>query len=682
MGSDSIAKTTRVGAAPLRFPTTALNLNTGMKALEKIRKAGENGDLLEGAVRNMEDWLGGGFLPEWAEASVNELLDKEEWAELNDRFYQYMAFGTGGMRGRTIAGVMTAAEKGTVSASGTPEHPAVGANVLNDFNVIRATLGLYRYTGKFLSREGRFDVPKLVIAHDVRHFSRHFCELAASTWARLGGRAFIFDGPRSTPQLSFSVRYLGATAGIVITASHNPPHDNGYKVYFEDGGQVVEPHAGGIIEEVNSVELKELTPFLEKQDEGVITLPESLDEAYHASAARTVLDPDLLYRGGLKVVFSPIHGTAAAATIPLLEKFNVDYLTVEAQMKPDPAFSTVESPNPENAEALSMAIDLAEKEGADIVVATDPDADRMGVAVRGPDGPMELLTGNQIGSLLAEYRIARYKDLGVLPKDGSDSAALIKTFVTTPMQGAIARGHGLKVINTLTGFKWIGDKIHGYEKTLRKRFLESKRIAIDYDATPIRKRAEMLMRYSTFYVFGGEESYGYLSGDEVRDKDGNSAVLMFCELAAYAKTQNKTLVELMDELYRKYGFYYETLGQIYYEGAAGSEKIKRILDSYRSNPPSKMNAIAVKRMIDFGKDEIQDADGAPIPRQNFYILELANGYSYAVRGSGTEPKIKFYFFANDKAGEDGDLAAVKNATIQKIDELRKAVEADAAARAD
>ncbi len=652
-----------------------------MNDLKEIKQAEKNGDLLASTVANLEAWLEGDFLPDWARASIAELVEKRAWAELNDRFYQYMVFGTGGMRGRTIGSIVTQAEKGEPSPQGTPEHPAVGSNVLNDFNVVRATIGLYRYTEGFLDRSQRFDVPKLVIAHDVRHFSRHFCELAASTWAGLGGRAYIFDGPRSTPQLSYSVRRLGAAAGIVITASHNPPHDNGYKVYFEDGGQIVEPHAGGIIDEVEKVALSELPAFLQKRETGVTVLPASVDQAYHESVARTVIDRDLLYRSGIKVVFTPIHGTSKAATMPLLKRFNVNVLTVDEQMADDPGFSTVRSPNPENAEALSMAMALAEKEDADIVVATDPDADRMGVAVRRDDGRMGLLTGNQIGCLLAEYRISRYKSMGLLPESGSERAALIKTFVTTPMQGAIARTHGLKVINTLTGFKWIGSKINGYEKLLKRRLLETESIALDYDGTPFRKRAELLLRHSTLYVFGGEESYGYLSGDEVRDKDANSAVLMFCELAAFAKTEGKTLDVMMDDLYRKYGFHHESLGQIYYEGAAGSAKIRNILESYRDNPPREMDGVEVTRMTDFGRDEIHDADGDRVPPQNFYFLELANGYSYAVRGSGTEPKIKFYLFARDEVADGASLTDVKAATVKKVDALREAVEQDAARRA-
>ncbi len=653
-----------------------------MSDLKAIKQAGENGDLLASTVENLEAWLEGEVLPDWARSSIAELVTKRAWGELNDRFYQYMAFGTGGMRGRTIGSILTEAEKGRPSVQGTPEHPAVGSNVLNDFNIIRATIGLYRYTEGFLERSQRFDVPKLVIAHDVRHFSRHFCELAASTWAGLGGHAYIFEGPRSTPQLSYSVRRLGATAGIVITASHNPPHDNGYKVYFEDGGQVVEPHAGGIIGEVDKVALSELPPFLAKRQAGVTVLPASVDQAYHESVSRTVIDRDLLCRSDLKVAFSPIHGTSKAATMPLLKRFNVDVVTVDEQMEDDPGFSTVQSPNPENAEALSRAIELAEKEGADIVAATDPDADRMGVAVRGEDGRMGLLTGNQIGCLLAEYRISRYKKMGLLPEAGSERAALIKTFVTTPMQGAIARAHGLKVINTLTGFKWIGNKIHGYEKLLKRRLLETESIALDYDGTPFRKRVELLLRHSTLYVFGGEESYGYLAGDEVRDKDANSAVLMFCELAAFAKSEGKTLDVMLDDLYRKYGFHHEALGQIYYEGAAGSAKIRNILTSYRENPPQEMGGVEVTRMTDFGRDEIHDADGDRIPAQNFYFLELADGYSYAVRGSGTEPKIKFYLFARDEVTGDASLEDVKAATVRKIDALREAVEQVAASRAE
>lgn len=651
-----------------------------MKILKTIEEAHSEGKLLDSAAGNLTSWLSGGFLPGWATDSIAELVEAGEFDELNDRFYQYMEFGTGGMRGRTIGQIMTAAEKGQGEKGGAPAHPAVGSNALNDFNVIRATIGLFRYTESYLKEHCRFEQPRLVIAHDVRYFSRHFCELAASTWSRLGGLAFIFPGPRSTPELSFAVRYLKAHTGIVITASHNPPHDNGFKCYFEDGGQVVEPQASGIIREVNQVELKDLPPFLELDLAKVVEIPDWAGEAYLAEAASVVLDPKVFSENPLKVVFSPIHGTGGIASVPLMKRLGIRFETVSEQMRQDPAFSTVKSPNPENAEALAMAIDLAERSAADVVLATDPDCDRMGVAVRNDQGKMELLTGNQIGALLAEYRITKYKELGWLPSEGTTSAALIKTFVTSELQASIATKHGLKVINTLTGFKWIAAKIGNWEKDMVRKHRDRKGIAIDYDRSDRRKRAELLQEYSTFYVFGGEESYGYLASDLVRDKDGNAAVLLFCELAAAVKKRGETVTAHLDNLYRQYGYYQEALGQIYYEGAAGAAKIKRILDSYRSDTPTEIGGVKVKKFTDFGRDEIFDADSMRIPSQNFYELKLANGYSYAVRGSGTEPKIKFYLFAREEPGE-GSLDELKKATRERLDRLRIAIEKDADDRA-
>src|SRR5690625_2138990 len=649
--------------------------------LEKIETARNEQKLLDSTAANLTEWLRAGFLPEWALSSLNELLDNEHFEELNDRFFQPLQFGTGGMRGRTIGQVMTAAERGKAAEGAPPEHPAVGSNNLNDFNVIRATIGLFRYTEKFLEQENRYEQPRLTIAHDVRHFSRHFCELTASVWTKLGGKAIIYPSPRSTPQLSFTLRQVGATAGVVITASHNPPHDNGFKVYFEDGAQIIEPHATGIINEVNAVKLEELPDFIEIDLEKVVTLPESADQAYLEEAASVVLDPDVFHDNPLRVVFSPIHGTAGFQCIPLMEKFGVQFETVPEQMIEDPAFPTVESPNPENAEALSMAIDLANRSGADVVIATDPDCDRMGVAARNSDGEMVLLNGNPIGALLTEYRITKLKELGWLPKDGTTSAAIIKTFVTSELLGEIARTHGLKVIDTLTGFKWITAKIKEWEDQLVSSYFKETGIAIDYARTDRRCRAELLQEHSTFYAFGGEESYGYLAGDTVRDKDGNIAVIMFCEFAASVIKQGKTLHDAIDDLYRKYGYYQEALGQIYYEGAAGAAKIKRILESYRNDPPKELDGSKVVKFTDFGRDEIFDADGARIPPQNFYILELDNGYSYAVRGSGTEPKIKFYLFAREPVA-DGNLETLKKLTEERLNQLRQTVEKDAAARAE
>ena len=653
-----------------------------MSLIEKIEAAGAEGALLESTVANLKTWASADFLPAWAGESIAELVEKGEWDELNDRFYKNMAFGTGGIRGRTIGGVSASAEVGTRNEFGSPEHAAVGTNVLNDFNLIKATIGLFRYTKKYLEESGRYDLPRFIIAHDVRHFSRHFCELAASTWCKLGGQAMIFEGPRSTPQLSFSVREFKATCGAVITASHNPPHDNGFKAYFEDGAQVVSPHAEGIVDFVNQVKLEEVPAFLEIDLAPVITLGEEADKPYFQLLEDMVIDKEVMEKEAPKVVFSPIHGTGAISSVPALKNLGVEVIEVDEQMVQHGGFPTVKSPNPENAEALEMAIAKANETGADIVVATDPDADRMGVAVRNREGEMVLLTGNQIGTLMAEYRISTLKDAEILPEDGSENAALIKTFVTSPMQEAVAEWHGLKTINTLTGFKWIGEKLAGYEAEMKKKLFDAEGIALDYDACDMWTKAELLLDYSTFFVFGGEESYGYLATDKVRDKDANAAVIMFCEVAAYLKAQEMTFPEYLDALYLQHGYYEEKTINIYYEGAAGSQKIKNILDSYRTDSPKAFGDVTVSGFTDFGKDEIIDADGKQIPPQDFYFLELSNGYSFAVRGSGTEPKIKFYVFGRSDVLDPEDLVKVKAEAGEEMKKILAAIDADARARAE
>lgn len=653
-----------------------------MSLIEKIESAEAAGSLLESTVTNLKNWTSADFLPEWVGASITELIEKEEWEELNDRFYQTMAFGTGGIRGRTIGKVTASAETGTLSVQGTPEHAAVGTNVLNDFNLIRATVGMFRYVKQYLDESGRHDQPRFVIAHDVRHFSRHFCELAASTWCKLGGQALIFDGPRSTPQLSFAVRHYKATCGAVITASHNPSHDNGFKAYFEDGAQVVSPHAEGIVNLVNEVKLEELVQFLDVNLDHVIVLDSSADEPYLDLLEEMVVDTEVMQKVAPKVVFSPIHGCGAISSVTTLRKLGVEVIEVPEQMEPDGRFPTVKSPNPENAEALAMAIAKANETNTDVVIATDPDADRMGVAVRDRTGEMVLLTGNQIGTLLAEYRISTLKDAEILPEDGSQNAVLIKTFVTTPMQEAVATWHGLKTINTLTGFKWLGEKLAGYEAEMKAKLYEKEGLAVDYDACDVWTKADLMLDYSTYFVFGGEESYGYLASDKLRDKDANAAVVMFCELAAYLKAQEMTFPEYLDSLYLQHGYYEEKTINIYFEGAAGSQKIKNILESYRSNPPQAFGDVTVSGFTDFGKDEIVDADGKRIAPQDFYFLELSNGYSFAVRGSGTEPKIKFYVFGRSDVTDPEELAEVKIAAGKVMEITLAAIDAEARQRAE
>ncbi len=648
-----------------------------MTTLDRIQQAAKSGQLLPSTVENMTAFLGAG-LPAWTTASIEELVKAEAWGELNDRFYRYLEFGTGGMRGRTIGVRPAAAETGKVDAKGSPEHAAVGSNMLNDFTLIRATVGLFRYTKKYLDGQGRKDKPRLVIAHDVRHFSRRFCELAASVWTRLGGDAYIFDGPRPTPQLSFSVRWLKAHAGVVITASHNPPHDNGFKAYFEDGAQVVPPHDKGIVTEVNAVPLGELPPYLDVNLAGVTTLGRDADDAYLAVATKAALDPQVFRQTKLRVVYTNIHATGAVHSLPLLLHAGCDVHPVPEQLDFDARFPTVKSPNPENAEALSHAVALADRANADVVLATDPDADRMGCAVRNRAGKMELLTGNQIGALLAEYRLMKYKELGWIPREGSPHVAIIKTFVTTQLQDAIGRGHGVKVINTLTGFKWIAAKMRGYEEKLCRAMGPG----FDYDATPFAERAKLLQQYSTFYAFGTEESYGYLPNDYLRDKDGNAACLMFAELCAWVKGRGLTVPEYLDEVFLRYGFYLEGVINLYYEGASGNAKIKRILETYRSSPPKQFGDVTVTQFQDFGREKIFDADGEQIPMQDLYIVTLSNGYSFAARGSGTEPKMKFYLFGNEKVSSAAELPAVKARVRATLDQLKSLIEADAKRRAE
>jgi phosphoglucomutase len=414
----------------------------------------------------------------------------------------------------------------------------------------------------------------------------------------------------------------------------------------------------------------------------VVTLGASADAAYRAAAATAVIDRSVFAAAELKVAFTSIHGVGNIMSVPLLQEAGVELHEEPAQAIHDPRFPTVKSPNPENADALSLAIKLAEEKGLDLVMATDPDCDRMGAAVRGRDGKMHLITGNQIGALMTEYRLFRYKELGVIPKAGSDRVALVKTFVTTALQDEIARSHGVKVINTLTGFKWIAAKIRGYEDKLKAGYLAKHGVAIDYNATPFASRAKLLQEFSTFYAFGCEESYGYLANDLVRDKDGNSACLMLAEVCAYVKGRGLTIPEYLDEIYLRTSYYLEGVVNLYYEGASGAAKIKRIIDGYRATPPAAFGDVAVTKFEDFGRMDILDADGELVPKQDLYVVTLANGYTFAARGSGTEPKMKFYVFAKAPVKSAADLPAVKAAVKTELDRVKALIEADAQKRAE
>jgi len=664
---------------------------------EGLDAARKRGDILKETRDNAIGFLEQNTEP-WMAASVVELVNSGSWTELNDRFFKKLAFGTGGLRGRTIGGVITQAERGRVKIDGRsfdpaqdlrPERPAVGTNCLNDVNVRRATQGLVDYVVAWKKKSGADGMPRgeaappvLVFAHDTRHFSREFAELAAQTVAENGGTAWLFESERSTPELSFAVRQLEADAGVVITASHNPPYDNGYKAYFCDGAQVVSPHAEGIIACVNKAAGPTRLP-----GGSVKTIGPEMDRLYVERLKTLLLEPELVRREGgrMKIVYTPLHGTGIKIIPGLLKDLGFNVVVEPKQAVGDGRFPTVKSPNPENSEALALGIELAEKEKADLVIATDPDADRMGVAVRTGSGKMELLTGNQIGSILANYRLDRMFENHLLNTNNHNRACLIKTFVTTDLQRAIAEKHHVRLVETLTGFKYIGQKLKKYEEAAVKAWREAGTQSREKwkDLSEERKRA-LLLDFSNYYVFGGEESYGYSASDFVRDKDANAAALMLAEVAVYARSKGQSLADYLQAIYRTYGYYQEKLGQLVHAGAEGAAKIKKFLKSYEENPPKKIGSLDVVSFQNHAKEEILDADGDVLPKEMMFVLKLSDGTRFAVRGSGTEPKIKFYFFASRRPDHgqltDEQVNQARKELPGELDALWKIVEQDAEAR--
>ena len=645
----------------------SLTIRLEMSAItESLTAAVANGSLLESAKSNITALLAG-TTSEIAPLAIRELVDAGAWDELNDRFFKTLAFGTGGLRGRTIGRIVTQAEQGAGGPNGRPEHPCVGTATMNYYNLSRAVRGLIAYAKRFAGPDRR---PVLVFAHDTRHFSRDFAEFCAKVTAELGGDAYLFEGARSTPQLSFAVRELRADAGVVLTASHNPAHDNGFKAYFNDGAQIVDDHADGIIQEVNAIASER---YEKSAHPGTVTILGAEMDALYVSRLKTLLlKPSLLEGASTKIVFTNLHGTGGHINVPMLRDFGFEVLTVPEQDIQDGRFPTVESPNPENGPALKMAIDLAEQSGAEIVIGTDPDADRMGVAVRDAAGKMVLLTGNQIGSLMAWYRLKTCFELGWLTNANRNRAVLVKTFVTTELQHAIADGFGVGIVDTLTGFKYIAGKLRKYENAIPA---DKKG---DYRSLTEAQTRALRLEYSRFFVFGGEESYGYLGSDAVRDKDANGAALMFAEVAAYAKAVGKTLPELMDDVYTEFGYYLEIGKSLVMEGADGAAKIAALAASYAENPPTEVDGSAVVRVRDFAKQDLFDQEGDLLPKEKMLFVDLEDGRSFAVRPSGTEPKIKFYLFGRKAPG--GDLAEAKASVKSGLANLWTWIEADAAMR--
>jgi phosphoglucomutase len=537
---------------------------------------------------------------------------------LNDRFYTNLDFGTGGLRG-TIGG---------------------GYNRMNPFVVNSATQGLANYILSNWSGE-----PKAAIAYDSRRFSDLFAREAARVLAGNGIKTYIFPKLRPTPELSFAVRKLGCTAGIVITASHNPPEYNGYKVYWHDGGQIIPPHDSGIIAEVRTVsgnDIKKLN-FEEAERRGLIEyIDGSVDTAFiemvlgycrRRDHIDEMIDNYTRTQGTpFSIVFTPLHGTGGTLLEPVLDALGISYVSVPEQREPDGDFPTVDYPNPEEGSALKLALDLARKKDASLVMGTDPDGDRLGIAVK-HDDTFQLITGNQLGSLLCEYIFSTLADRGAVP----ERPVVVKTIVTTELQRLIADSYGAVTYDVLTGFKYIADKIRSFEET------------------------------GETYVFGGEESYGYLVGTEVRDKDAISAAAVTAEMALYYASKEMTLIDALNEIYRKYGYFEEVLISRSFEGQAGKETISHLMDGMRSEPPSEIGGVPVRETHDYLQPE-----KTSLPKSNVIQYRLEDGTIVTARPSGTEPKIKFYGSCRSSSGTP--LHEAKEIVRKKIESVEAFIE--------
>ncbi|MFP4162591.1 MAG: phospho-sugar mutase [Chitinispirillaceae bacterium] len=539
---------------------------------------------------------------------VEKLVQKEDWAELNDRFFTDLAFGTGGLRG-VIGG---------------------GYNRMNPFTVRRATQGLANYMKKAVPAEDA----SAVIAYDSRNFSDLFAMQAALVLCANGIKTYLFTSLRPTPELSFAVRQLKTTAGIVVTASHNPPEYNGYKVYWDDGAQVVAPHDRLIIEEVRAVS-NEISVMEQKSalDQGkLVMIDKEVDEPFIQMVKDQAIRPELIKEKGrdLKVVFTPLHGTGTVPVESALEDMGIEVIFVEEQKEPDGNFPTVDYPNPEEASAMKLSLDLAKKVGADLVMGTDPDADRLGIAAPDENGEYVLITGNQLGVLLADYIFSSRKEMGTLP----ENPAFIKTIVTTDLQCIIAQQYGAQVYNTLTGFKYIGEKIREFES----------------------------QENGPAYVFGGEESYGYLVNTEARDKDAVSAATMTAEMALYHRTQGRSLLDQLNEIWKQHGYFQEMLLSKTFKGESGLKTMNELMEKLRKTPPAVFAGQKVLKVKDFREGTTFDPTAGitekniELPSSNVLQFILDDESVVTARPSGTEPKIKFYASCRSEKGRKLDEA--------------------------
>ena len=552
-----------------------------------------------------KEWLSNPYFDQQTKEELKAIEGNEK--EIEDRFYTELEFGTAGLRGVIGAGV----------------------NRMNIYTVRRATQGLANY----ILKQGK-QSQGVAIAFDSRRMSPEFADEAALCLAANGIKAYVFESLRPTPELSFAVRELKCIAGINITASHNPPEYNGYKVYWEDGAQITPPHDGGIMAEVKAITDFATAKTMDKDEAVKAGLYEvigaAIDDRYMAELKKQVKNPDVIkeMQKDIKIVYTPLHGTGNIPARRILKELGFENVyVVPEQELPDGEFPTVSYPNPEAAEAFELALKLAKEKDADLVLATDPDADRLGVYVKDTKtGEYITLTGNMSGCLLAEYEISQVKEKSGIPDDG----ALVKTIVTTNLADAIAKYYGIKLIEVLTGFKYIGQQILGFENNNKGT-----------------------------YLFGFEESYGCLIGTHARDKDAIVATMALCEAAAYYKKQGKTLWDAMIDMYERYGYYKDGVQSITLKGKEGLQKIQDILNNLRENTPEMIGEYKVLSARDYKADTIKDmatgeVTSTGLPSSNVLYYDLPDGAWVCVRPSGTEPKIKIYYGVKGTSLEDAN----------------------------
>ncbi len=574
----------------------------------------ENLDLI--VKERAEKWLSDSY-DEETRKKVKQLIDNDP-KELTESFYKDLEFGTGGLRG--IMGV--------------------GTNRMNVYTVGMATQGLSNYLKKAFPDEPI----RVAVGHDSRNNSRLFAERVADIFAANGFKVYLFDSLRPTPELSFAIRHLHCHSGVVVTASHNPKEYNGYKAYWSDGAQVVAPHDRNIIAEVQKITSPDQVMIWKgDRSENIEILDETFDQIYLEAVHGLSLSPDAVERyHDMKIVYTPLHGTGVILVPESLRKYGfTNILTVKEQNIPDGNFPTVESPNPEERSAMKMAIELAESEKAEVVLATDPDADRIGMALRDENGQYVLLNGNQTCSLLVYYIVKRWSELGRL----RGKEYIVKTIVTTELVARIAESFGVRHFDCLTGFKYIATVMRNHEQTMQ-------------------------------YICGGEESFGFLAEDFVRDKDAVSACSLAAEAAAWAKSQDMTLYELLKEMYVRYGFFREALVSVVRKGKEGQEEIAKMMSDYRSDPPRSLRGSPIVVIKDYLNGEALDlANGSKTPidmeRSNVLQFTTADSTVVSIRPSGTEPKIKFYFGVRAELNDTARFGEVQAELDGKIESIKK-----------